>query len=620
MRLKKVYISNYKNLNEFEIDFSEHGQIDIFVGKNGSGKSNFLEAIVEIFNHIYESNKSASIPIFDYSITYEIEGRATILTWKEELFFINGSERGQKTFSTVPLPENILIYYSGHNETITSVVKKYEHAFRSRIRGANSAESRHLIGVGSDYKALLLCTLLLQPIENRARQYILNSLGIQQISPKITLHLSRPDFSVGRFRELGIKAIEPFDARTHYWGADGITRDFLDRLVACVKGEFNHNDLYNLTSDSYSITIDVELYQSKFAGIQATEQFKLWDNLKILGMLSAIEAELQLGNNQVTTINDFSDGQFQSVYIYAIAELFKDRHCITVLDEPDSFLHPEWQFTFLKQVFDLADDVTQKNHILMSSHSASTISTANENTINLFSFENTKIIANKVKKSDVIRSLSAGLITFTESEARLNIHHNLKNTTGPVLFTEGITDEMILEVAWRKLYGTLQRPFEVQNAFSCGFLRNLVNDQALYQSHPNRMFFSLFDFDEAYNDWKQLGDIIQTDPYKGLVKKHKQHHSFSMLLPVPNESLIKNQVINPHTNGTYKNKSLLTIELLFYGVDGLDRYFSIDTSRTDNFIKFCGDKVPFARDVVPSIEAIHFEVIRPVFEFILSKC
>ena len=48
-----------------------------------------LQVIVEIFNHIYESNKGASIPIFDYSITYEIEGQTTVLTGKEELFSLD---------------------------------------------------------------------------------------------------------------------------------------------------------------------------------------------------------------------------------------------------------------------------------------------------------------------------------------------------------------------------------------------------------------------------------------------------------------------------------------------------------------------------------------------------
>ena len=48
MRLKQVFISNYKNLNNFTMDFEGDSFIEVFVGKNGSGKSNLIEAVKEI--------------------------------------------------------------------------------------------------------------------------------------------------------------------------------------------------------------------------------------------------------------------------------------------------------------------------------------------------------------------------------------------------------------------------------------------------------------------------------------------------------------------------------------------------------------------------------------------
>jgi len=40
MRLKSVFISQYKNLRNFDLTFDGTSFIDVFVGKNGSGKSN----------------------------------------------------------------------------------------------------------------------------------------------------------------------------------------------------------------------------------------------------------------------------------------------------------------------------------------------------------------------------------------------------------------------------------------------------------------------------------------------------------------------------------------------------------------------------------------------------
>lgn len=62
--------------------------------------------------------------------------------------------------------------------------------------------------------------------------------------------------------------------------------------------------------------------------------------------------------------------------------------------------------------------------------------------------------------------------------------------------------------------------------------------------------------------------------------------------------------------------------LLFHGIPGLEAYFVVDTERTDGFIKFVSDgqKVSFAKDVVPTVDTACFEVFRPMFEFIKSKC
>lgn len=64
MRLKSLFIDNYKNLKNCTLDFDGTSFVDVFVGKNGSGKSNLFEALMEIFRHIYEFEVFQ--PIFDF--------------------------------------------------------------------------------------------------------------------------------------------------------------------------------------------------------------------------------------------------------------------------------------------------------------------------------------------------------------------------------------------------------------------------------------------------------------------------------------------------------------------------------------------------------------------------
>ncbi|MDY0181265.1 AAA family ATPase [Aliarcobacter skirrowii] len=618
MRLKYVFIKEYKNLKEFEITFDGSSFIDVFVGKNGSGKSNFFEALIKIFHHLQDDEDTS----FNYKIVYEIDGRDIQIEWKweEQKRIIDGKE--QKSFPKTLLPDNVIVYYSGHNKQVSNLIKQYEASFSKKIKGANLEDSRFFIGIGSEYKNILLTLLLIQDGTSKASNHLKTKMKIKAITPNFNLILKKPNFANKRLKDLGFESIDNFEEKSHYWGADGITFDLLKQLEKCIKDSFTHGDIYDREKDEYNLPIDIELFQKEFEALSMMEKFRMFDNLKTLDMLKSISIELELENETHIGIEEFSDGQFQSIYIYAVAEIFKELNCLTLLDEPDAFLHPEWQFKFLEQVFDIADSQNSKNHILMSSHSASTITKTKESIISLFEFDGNKIITTKANKSDVIQSLSAGLISFTEGEASLNIQNILKNTTGAVLFTEGITDEMILETAWDKLYPGEEKKFNIQNAFSCAFLRNLMKDKTIYDNNQGRVFFSLFDFDEAFNDWNQLGSTIKNDPHKCLVKKYSSYDSYALLLPVPNTEPIKKQVINPHNGETYGNKSLLTIELLFYGISGLEDYFTVDVTRTDSFIKFISDgqKVHFAKNVVPTLDEKYFKVFEPIFEFIKSKC
>jgi predicted ATP-dependent endonuclease of OLD family len=334
MRLKSLTIGQYKNLKDFSLSFDGGSFIDVFVGKNGSGKSNLFEALIEIFRHLDQFGRANNEITFDYKLTYEIDGQETEVEWKAGKLRINQDD-DRKTLGKTPFPDNVLIYYSGHNTTVSQLITRYEDAFRGLIKGANLGDTRRFIGIGPEYKSLLLAMLLVQPED--------------------------------KWQEL----------------------------------------------------------------------FQQFDNLKTLGMLDGISVPLRLTSGGEGNITHFSDGQFQSVYIYSIIELFKDRHCLTLLDEPDAFLHPEWQFGFLTQIIDITSTDTD-NHILMSSHSASTLCTLEEQSIRLFLIENSKVACSKRSKKEVINELSNSLIQYSEDESKLLIDNVVRSSSRPILFVEGI--------------------------------------------------------------------------------------------------------------------------------------------------------------------------------------
>ena len=160
MKVKHIHISDYKNLKNFSLDFQGDAFLEIFVGRNGSGKSNFFEATAEIFRHLFELDAGGSPPSFDYRVDYEIAESLLQIAWTSGKLEVNGQARSELT--DIPLPDNIILYYSGHNSTTTEIAEGYHELFKGRISSAKFKEARRFVAIDTTYKDLLLSLTLLQ--------------------------------------------------------------------------------------------------------------------------------------------------------------------------------------------------------------------------------------------------------------------------------------------------------------------------------------------------------------------------------------------------------------------------------------------------------------------------
>lgn len=607
MRLKTIWISDYKNLKDFYLDLGGGTFLDIFVGKNGSGKSNLLEAIVEIYSFLYDYKENEVIP-FDFVLLMELDSKDVKIEYTSGKIKINDSE--VKKVDLKFLPEKVILYYSGHNGTVATIVKKYETTFRGKIKRAKLDDSRTMISIGSDYKEILLGVLLLQSNTCKAKSYIVEKLRIKEIGPWFKLILKRPFFTKIE--------IEIDEGESRFWGAEGVVRNFIDRLLMCqfedksgrAKTEgFTHSD------QRYHLYFDMEKVLEEFPEYSALDFFNQFDNLKSLEMLEELSIPIILDGKKDANISYFSDGQFQSIYMYAITEIFKNKNCLTLLDEPDAFLHPEWQFLFINQLNDISDKTAKSNHLIMSSHSASTVANADENMIKLFKFDGTFVKTIQASKSDVVKSLSAGIIKYSEAENLLRIDNAIRLSDKSVLFVEGPSDVSILETAYQKLYPNEEIPFLIQDVFGYGMIKVLLGKNDLFSSYPNKAFIGLYDFDKAYSDWRDFSWTYYIDNLSsGLGKKHGNKKAYAFLLPVP-ENEIKVQVWDDnHPIEKLLPNPHFCIEHLFWHVKEAKSYFKEESGR----IIFKGDKhkISFAKNIVPTFSSPSFEVLRPFFEII----
>ncbi len=614
MRLKSVWISDYKNLVDFTVTFDGQSFLDIFVGKNGTGKSNFFEALVEIFNFVFSSKKKRSDIGFDFDLLYEIDEQDVRIIRKDGQMQVNGVKRA--TIGAVPIPDNVIIYYSGHSETIGRTVDRYAKSYARRNKSWTGEEAREFISIGNDYKEMLLSILLLQAEDCAARQYVCTKLGIEVSTETVTLTLRPP-----RFKH---NDVEVGDVASFLWGATGVSLDFVERLLECVRGDFSRDSIYDRVKNRYEIKVNRELFSKKFEDDTSSDLFRNLDNLKTLGMFESLSIPIGLADGRPLQVRDFSDGQFQSVYIYAISELFKDRNCITLLDEPDSFLHPEWQFGFLEQVVDIAGSVAaDTNHVLLSSHSAVTLISHDKESIGFFDLKDGNANVYSVPKRVAVQKLSEKLIKYTESEQLLSIINAIQFKTRPILFTEGSIDPIIIKEAWCRLSDE-EMPFIPFYGFSCTYLKQLIQDPRIHNEMGGLPVFGLFDFDKAFDQWNGLSeDFEEVDLAKGQVKKVANQNAFGIMLPLPDNQRIRDQVVrNLETNQSFGGDSLCEIEHLFYGDPLTDHFFQEQVAPGGGskiVIKSDAQKERFAQEIIPQLDSKYFAVFKPVFDFICSK-
>jgi recombinational DNA repair ATPase RecF len=89
MHLNSLWISEFKNLKDFTINFNQQKYYDIIIGKNGSGKSNFFEAIIEIFEFLRDKSSLG----YDFKIEYSINNTTHKVEFLKSKLYHNGSNK-----------------------------------------------------------------------------------------------------------------------------------------------------------------------------------------------------------------------------------------------------------------------------------------------------------------------------------------------------------------------------------------------------------------------------------------------------------------------------------------------------------------------------------------------
>ena len=141
MRIDKVYIEDYKNLKEFNIDLDEKEMKTVLLGQNATGKSNFMEALILIFKNLdLSTDVKRQTTKFNYNIVYFIGENRVDVTVKDNNYTILVNEEKQtfKSFFSSEgkakyQPKYVFTYYSGLSNKLKEHFWDHQNNFYSKI-------------------------------------------------------------------------------------------------------------------------------------------------------------------------------------------------------------------------------------------------------------------------------------------------------------------------------------------------------------------------------------------------------------------------------------------------------------------------------------------------------
>jgi energy-coupling factor transporter ATP-binding protein EcfA2 len=79
VKLLRLRVDEYKNLRNCKIEFTQPLLLNAVIGKNGSGKSNLIEALLHILIGFYFKKS----PPFDFGFEFEAQERKVLLEGKD---------------------------------------------------------------------------------------------------------------------------------------------------------------------------------------------------------------------------------------------------------------------------------------------------------------------------------------------------------------------------------------------------------------------------------------------------------------------------------------------------------------------------------------------------------
>jgi len=386
MRIDWLYIDEFKNLRDFEIDLDEKSLTTVLIGENGTGKSNLIEALIVIFRDLHLGNRAG----FEYKIRYEhsdrtIEIESDPRPGKQRYYIqedgkvvhLKDFEENKDAF----LPAHLFAYYSGPNRRIEAYFDDHLRDFYDAQRTGESRKLRPLFLARHVHSQFVLQAFYAFPTPESERllKHFLWITGLESV----LFELKEPEWDGSK---------EKGDER--FWYATGIVKDFLARvwskalapirMTASIREAF-----YKQPSDEerlYLYLKDQEALQQVAAQYETPREFfKHLESTYIADLVREVRTKVRVEDvNGNVTFRELSEGEQQLLTVLGLLQFTKGEESLFLLDEPDTHLNPIWKMRYLETIEKIVGPGAHNSHLILLTHDPLTIAGLERSQVQIF--------------------------------------------------------------------------------------------------------------------------------------------------------------------------------------------------------------------------------------------
>lgn len=442
MKLEKLKIfSDYRNLMGVEINFPSNKDTAVFIGNNGTGKSNIMEALSEIFGKLLY-NDIENLP-FQFRLIYELEGHKIVVKNKDGVFSFKVDNSQFVIIQQQYLPEKVVCSYSGEDIRLyENCYKRYQTQYSDAMRDSKN-EPLKMFYVGREVWMIVLLVMIINNTPNSDIDKFLQGLGhdINNVTVKIKFNPKKRE----------------------KWRKINLYTNFIYQLEAMMTARGS-----------------VDIHSLRELGLSSMALYDMF-----MGISDVIESTSVVFGDGVDAMQ-LSEGEKKLMVIRFMLECLSDEKTLVLMDEPDSHIHISRKI----EMKDFFESVPNRNN-LITTHSPSLATAFDRDSIIMLDKDNDGhvLIVDKTKQQ-LVADLTDGIWTAQAQNMFLA-------SSDDIIFIEGATDEDYLKAALKVFQDEGEYPGVSFEFMPCGGASQLDNLSKKFVPKPNQMLFAFWDWDDA---------------------------------------------------------------------------------------------------------------------------